>query len=560
MAVTRLKPSTAANLRGGNANTPAPVPCAEPPLILEPPVSTDHSHLFIILAEQSPYAVLRIARDGTILYGNPLAAEWFDLTSDTLVGANVHDIFPQLDCGGSWRNLLEETCATGTPRHARLSITHKNSVRILDIQTTSESNAHTHCNAVVATIRDSSESYSHEQQLSEANLRLLYHMNNSPLAVIEWDNAGACLAWNDEAENLFGWTHREAAQLFNNCLPLIHRDDRPIFLKTYKNLKAGCETSAFLPCRSVSRNNSISWCEWYLSSLMDDSGGSKGILCFVNDVTERELSERKLQTLAAVLEKRIALRSKLLDTAHQNLKREHLVRRQLERDMVRISEREHRRIGHDLHDGICQELAGIRFAVSAMAASHTRDTSLHTKLLQIEEATIRAMEETRLLARGLAPMELEHGDIDSSLRELASNIAKLHDIACRVHRRGPKQNLPPETATHLFRIAQEAVNNSIHHGAANTIQIRLSIGTRSIRLTVDDNGTGLPPKNTPTPIGRGMGKKIMHHRASLIGGHVSLAPRKNSSGTRLICTVPSQAAQIHHAKPEKNPDQNTDCR
>ncbi len=517
---------------------------ALPPPPRRPLKSPDIEYLFAILADQSPDAVLRIDHDGTILYGNACAAEFFDLDPSHIAGANIHEICRRMSCGGFWQSILEQTCTTGTPQHGHTLIQGKNGPRFLEIRTARESNGGQHFDAIVSTIRDTTARHIHERQLQEANQRLLYHMNNSPLAVIEWDTSGQCLSWNDEAEHLFGWTRSEASHLFEDCLPLVHIEDRQRFLKIYENLRSGRETSAFTQSRTISSNNAISWCEWYLSSLIDDSGKSLSILCLVNDVTERELSERKLQTLTAALEKKIEFRSQLLRSAKDDLRREHLVRRQLERDMIGVSERAHRRIGHDLHDGICQELAGVRFAIAAMAASAEKNTPVHQRLLDIEAATLRAMHETRLLARGLAPMELDSGDLASSLRELSKNSARLHSITCSLRWRGPKIGLPSDTATHLFRIAQEAVHNSIQHGAATAVTIRFAVNRRSLRLTVDDNGSGLPTSPKPHKEGRGMGHKIMQHRASVLQGHITLIPHPKGKGARLVCSLPHPTHEI----------------
>lgn len=504
-----------------------------------PPPVPETGHLFAILADVSCDAVLHIARDGSILYGNALAADWFDIPPDRITGANIHEICRRVGCGDFWKTILRDTCTTGTPHRGQTSITTKNRSRILDIHTSGVTDGSSPADTVIASIRDTTDHYSRERQLREAHQRLLYHLNNSPLAVIEWDASGSCLCWNDEAEHLFGWTHREASKKLRDCLALVHPDDLHRFVKIHDNLRAGCETSTFIQSRAVSKSGSISWCDWYLSSLLDDAGKSRGILCLVNDVTERELSDRKLQTITAALEKKVELRSKLLDAANKQLEREHLVRRQLERDMIGISEREHRRIGHDLHDGVCQELAGIRFAIAAMAASPETASHLRKRLLRIEDGILKAMHETRLLARGLAPMELENGDLAASLHELAHNTSRLHDVSCRIRWRGPKLDFPPETATHLFRIAQEALHNAIHHGTASTIAIHIAVNPRSIRLTVDDNGNGLPATPGTPEEGRGMGQKIMRHRAGILGGSLSLSQRPNAKGARLVCSVPS---------------------
>lgn len=501
----------------------------------------DTDPLFTTLAEQSIDCVLRLSCDGTILFGNTIAAEWFGVPPDKIAGPTIHDHFKDLVADGFWHDLLSGTCAKPGPQRTRLSISKNNRPYVLDICTTAEAPLPSGTRSVIATIRDSTALHSQTLELEKHQQRLTYHLHNSPLAVIEWDISGACTLWNDEAERLFGWSHQEANQLFDNCLNLVHQEDRKRFLETYRRLLTGRETSALIQCRVHSPSNAVSICDWYLSSLLNDSAESTGILCLINDVTERELFESKLQSLTTTLEEKIKVQADLNMAANQTLQREQLIRRQLERDMIGISEREHRRIGHDLHDGICQELAGIRFAISAMAATAETNSPLRARLLQIEEAILRAMEETRLLARGLAPMELDHGDLFSSLHEFASNTSRLHHVTCRIRWRGMKGRFSPEIATHLFRIAQEAIHNAIHHGSATTLLISISINQRSARLMVDDNGNGLPPHESKPTEGRGMGRKIMAHRASVLNGTVSLSPRRDAPGARLTCTFPLES-------------------
>lgn len=520
----------------------APSGIAPPPIIgisrkplTAPPGS---GHLFTVLVDESPNAILRIAKDGTILYGNASAADWFNLFRDSITGTNVKDLSHLPHHEDFWSDLLSDACDRGITRSLRTAIYSKIGLRVVEIHTRRETDGATDYDAVVATIRDVTNQSKVESSLELASQHLVFHLNNSPLAVMEWDSFGTILTWNDEAERLFGWTQQEASRKFNDAVSLIQKADRPRFFEALSKLREGSETRAVISCRTLSSTNSISYCDWYLSSLLDDSGKSKSILCLVNDCTERELSERKLQTIIASLEKKIELRSKLLETAQQNLQRQTLVRSQLERDMIGISERAHRRIGHDLHDGICQELAGLRFAITAMAASAPQDCPSRARLLRIEDAVLRAMNETRLLSRGLAPLELDNGDLGNSLSEFAQNTSTLHGISCRIRWRGHKTTFPAETATHIFRIAQEAVHNAIHHGEATRIDIKINISERLIRLIVDDNGKGLSESPTPIAPLRGMGSKIMQHRASIIGGVVTLTNHPNGQGARLICSCP----------------------
>lgn len=372
-----------------------------------------------------------------------------------------------------------------------------------------------------------------ERHLFEACRRLLFHMNNTPLAVVEWDSAGECVSWNGEAEDLFGRACAEMVGKPCPCEELIHPEDLPTFLGVFERVCEGRQLSDFTACRSIHPDGIISHCEWYLSALMDDEGRVQSIMAVVNNVTSREEALADLQSLNSNLEDAILERTEELRVSNEELRQEIEVRRELEDDLIRISEREHRRIGHDLHDGVCQELAGIRFSLEAIARRRRKGTVLRGQLDHITGAVDRAVRHIRLLSRGLAPLELEDGDLPSALQELAANTSALFNVLCTFEEFGQPVHMPIDRSTNLFRIAQEAIQNAIKHGGADHIAIHLDFD--SGRLVVTDDGCGLEAASrVPQPQGNGMGLRIMHHRADILAATIRLEPAP-LRGTRIIC-------------------------
>ena len=204
--------------------------------------------------------------------------------------------------------------------------------------------------------------------------------------------------------------------------------------------------------------------------------------------------------------------------------------------MLRIGEMERRRIGQDLHDGICQQLAGIEFKLQALAEN------LPAKIQAAQAAQIAghvrdAIAQTRSLAHGLSPVVLEAEGLMSALTELAEGTVKLFDVQCKFVNHAPVLIHNHTAATHLYRIAQEAVGNAIKHGKAKNVEIELAEEPQRIVLTVKDNGTGFTPRSGG---GKGMGLRIMQYRASLIGARVLLQPQ-TSGGLAVICFLPKTA-------------------
>jgi PAS domain S-box-containing protein len=211
-------------------------------------------------------------------------------------------------------------------------------------------------------------------------------------------------------------------------------------------------------------------------------------------------------------------------------------RKQLERAILEAVNREQYRIGNDLHDGLGQELTGIALMLRGLAG---RVQSEYAPILPEIEGITRlvsnAIESTRALARGLSPVNLERGGLQDALEGLAMHAAEIYNvqISC-THRMGATRPLSAELANHLYRIAQEAVRNAVRHGKARSIRLHLHGARAKVRLTVTDDGTGMPAQAEQAP---GMGLKIMRYRARILGGEVRFE-RSTPSGTRIVCECP----------------------
>ncbi len=208
-------------------------------------------------------------------------------------------------------------------------------------------------------------------------------------------------------------------------------------------------------------------------------------------------------------------------------------RKRLEQEVLNISDREQRRIGQDLHDGLGQQLTGIELmsrVLEQRLAGRSKADARHAA--EIARYVRESIHQTRMLARGLSPVELEAEGLMSALRELATNTGNLFKVKCEFICRTPVLLEDHAAATHLFRIAQEAVSNSIRHGKASRVLIQLGFTEGKIILVVKDFGAGF----AKTPSGKpGMGLRIMQYRAGMIGG--SLAIQHNADGVTVLCTV-----------------------
>jgi signal transduction histidine kinase len=206
-------------------------------------------------------------------------------------------------------------------------------------------------------------------------------------------------------------------------------------------------------------------------------------------------------------------------------------RRELEEELLNISSNEQRRIGQDLHDGLCQHLAGVEFKTAALAKQLAHDRVKGRHAASIVELIRNGAHQAWMLARGLSPVTLESHGLMSALRELTENSGKLFQITCRFDCLRPVLVPNNAVATHLYRIAQEAITNAVKHGHARSVVVTLSRTRNSATLAVTDNGTGFP-RDARTV--HGMGLRIMQYRADTIGATLTIE-RANRKGTNVLC-------------------------
>jgi PAS domain S-box-containing protein len=207
-------------------------------------------------------------------------------------------------------------------------------------------------------------------------------------------------------------------------------------------------------------------------------------------------------------------------------------RKRLEKEIIEISNREQQRIGQDLHDGLCQELAGIELMCQVLEQKLASKSKTESKQVgEIGRHIREAISHTRKLARGLSPVELEINGFMSALQELAAHVQKLFHVECRIECPQPVLIRNNVFATHLYRIVQEAINNAVKHGKAKKILISLKPAGARFSLTVADDGLGFSSKSQKNT---GMGLHTMKYRAGVVGATLEVRSA-DGAGTTVVC-------------------------
>lgn len=209
----------------------------------------------------------------------------------------------------------------------------------------------------------------------------------------------------------------------------------------------------------------------------------------------------------------------------------------LEREVLNISESERQRIGHDLHDSLGQRLTAASMTANAMLeALKTQAPSLSGHGELVAEQLRAAIAEARSLSHGLAPVTMEAEGLMNALEEMAASLTRSGRVRCVLECPQPVRVGSMETGMHLFRIAQEAVNNALKHASAAEIRIGLEQQADALVLEVEDDGIGF--EEDAALLSEGLGLRVMRYRARLLGGSLEIGPSP-AGGTRVSCRVSS---------------------
>jgi PAS domain S-box-containing protein len=205
-------------------------------------------------------------------------------------------------------------------------------------------------------------------------------------------------------------------------------------------------------------------------------------------------------------------------------------RKRLEQEILDVSGRERQSIGRDLHDGLGQELTGVALMLRGLAGRiQQRCPDVVENVNEIVGHVNQSIETARSLARGLLPVRTETGGLTAALRALASRSRDVYGLEVTFSSAlSAGFNLSETNASHLYRIAQEALTNAARHGRASLVDISLIAREDGFRLRITDNGMGLE-RAAPSPTG--MGLKIMQYRADMIGAKFEIGSNEPQGAT-----------------------------
>ena len=316
--------------------------------------------------------------------------------------------------------------------------------------------------------------------------------SNDAITVQDFD--GNIKLWNLGAERIYGYTKAEALKM--NVYQIAPNHKRDEFLAFIKRAKEGAGIRSFETQRLTKDGRLIDiWIT--ITILTNEAGDPIGVA-----TTERDITERK----------------------------------QLEKELLAIKEREQKLIGLEMHDSLGQILTGIAIKSKGLEIK-LKNKALDESADAAELCSLanEAIAQTRRLAKMLYPVDLEAGGLVSALQGLASQAEDLFKISCQFKHKNVVPIGDSIKAKHLYRIAQEAITNAARHAKAKNVRIELASVEDISTLKVANDGKDFPVSLAGK---KGLGLKIMEYRAKTIGGSFDIR-KGRKSGTIVTCTFPN---------------------
>ncbi len=335
---------------------------------------------------------------------------------------------------------------------------------------------------------------------TEARLKELADIvESSRDAIIRLNRDRNIVIWNKGAEELFGYP---AAEAVGKHISILMPPDRAEEATVIRNKIDQRELVEIPETMRRCKDGTLRDVSLKISPMIDPGGKLIGSAAIIRDITERK---------------------------------------RLEKMLLEISANERRRIGHDLHDGLGQHLAGTAFKAKALEEVLAGESSPHAKGVgELVNLINDAISQTRGLAQGLDPVDLEMAGLPAALKKLAVQTTEQFRLTCDFSCNRERLDFQSPVGLAFFRIAQEAIHNAISHGKATHIAIALEAESDNLCMMIRDNGSGFQVQEN---LMTGMGLRIMRYRAHAIGGSFTIRSKTNS-GTEIVCIAPQQTSLI----------------
>jgi len=249
---------------------------------------------FRTLTEHIPDMIVRFDKDLRLLYANEAVLKRTGLSMEALIGKTAQEYSSRSESAQFWDKAAKEILKTGKLQRIQQTNVWQGILRIYDAILIPEKDSNGNITSIISVARDISEMKLAENILRSSEQRLKYHLENSPLAVVEWDREFNIIQWSNEAERIFGLTKDETIGVRIDMLNIIYPEDIPVVEKTMSRLISGKELKVVSQNRNINKSGKILECIWYNSVLMDEKGEMSSVMSLVEDVTLLHRTQKEL--------------------------------------------------------------------------------------------------------------------------------------------------------------------------------------------------------------------------------------------------------------------------
>jgi PAS domain S-box-containing protein len=368
----------------------------------------------------------------------------------------------------------------------------------------------------------------------------------SEFAIFTLTLDGRINSWSAGAEKIFGWTEEEAIGQSGEII--FTPEDRTNGGPEKEMETALREGRAPDERWHVRKDGTRFFVSGVMQPLRDLESRVVGFAKIAYDISEQKQAEEDLRRAYEQMETRVRERTFELAQANESLRDEISQRIQIEksrvrlmRQIVRTQEDERRRIARDIHDQLGQQMTALRLSLAGLEQGCSDDDGLRSQLDQTKALAERLDADVDFLAWELRPAALDDIGLVEALGNYVREWSQYSGIEAQFHTSGmDKERLAPESETNLYRITQEALNNTMKYAKAKRADVLLERRDHQVVLIVEDDGVGFDPKKAMESDGdKGLGLVGMRERAMLVGGNLEIESNP-TKGTTIFARVPVQ--------------------
>lgn len=364
---------------------------------------------------------------------------------------------------------------------------------------------------IVINLRDVSERKIAEEISRISQERLNYHLNNTPLGVIEWDKNLIIQKWSPRAEQIFGWSESEVIGKHFNDFNLVNEGDAAYIAIVAEELMSGKILQNDTTNKNNTKSGKVICNQWFNSVLKDENGKISSIMSLVLDVSDRKKAEEEVKKTTEEL-------------------------RELTSYLQNVREDERMFIAREIHDELGQQLTGLKMDTDwLLKKSEKNDSSIKEKLTGMNSLIDETIKTVRRISTELRPSILDDLGLIAAIEWQAEDFKKRTGIRTAFETTLSSFLGERNLNTNIFRVLQEVLTNIARHANASLVNITFEEKNEQLILRIRDNGVGFDINEIKDK--KTLGLLGMKERAHMFKGELFIRSEKQK-GTEITFSLP----------------------